>query len=190
MKTEYSHANDVYSCISYPTSGAWLDTSPARLDTSPISSATFNNLDQLHNESGGTQVTQLSYIWHLRSVTSDWDATSVIATHSYKRLFMHQLSYKQPECTKYLHSLVTRYTTPEIQDNIRECIGDRFSWHSFAGRACGRSLHWEQVPSSTVPNAFSCCLIHFLHGFCCLSNGRTYKSPWTHTIPVPMEGQY
>ncbi len=111
---EYFHTNDVYLCIGYATSGARLDTSPARLDTSPLGSATINNLQQLHNESGETQVTWLSYIWHLGSVTSDWDATSMIATHSYKCLFVHRLSYKQLECNKYLHGSVTRYTTPVL----------------------------------------------------------------------------
>ena len=41
----------------------------------------------------------------------DQDATSMIA----KCLFMYWLSYKQPVCNKYLHSSVTRYTTPEVE---------------------------------------------------------------------------
>ena len=61
VKREYLHTNDVYSCKKYATSGAQLDTIPARLDTSPLSSATVNNSEQLQNESGETQLTQLSY---------------------------------------------------------------------------------------------------------------------------------
>ena len=117
MKTEYFHPNYVYSCIGYATSGALFDTSHAQLDTSPFGSATIINsaLEQSHDELGEPQLMQLSYRWHLGSVISDWDATSVTAMHYYRRLFVHQLSYKQPECNKFLHSsVVTRYTTPEI----------------------------------------------------------------------------
>ena len=69
-------------------------------------------------------MSQVSYIWHLRLVTSDRDAPSMIATHSHKCLFMHQLSYMQLECNKYLHDSVTRYTTP----GLRLC-------HSFISRS-------------------------------------------------------
>ncbi len=50
-------------------------------------------------------------------VTSDRDATSVIATHSYKCPFMNRLSYKQPEC-KFLQGSVTRYTTRHGQESF------------------------------------------------------------------------
>ena len=43
------------------TSGARLDTSHAQLDTNPHGSATDNNSEQLHNELGEIQVTQVSY---------------------------------------------------------------------------------------------------------------------------------
>ena len=105
VTTEYFHTNDVYLCTGYATSGAWLDTSL-------LSSATINSSEQLHNKLGETQFIQLSYRWHLRSVTSDQDATSVIALHSYKCPFMNRLSYKQLECNKFLHGSVTRYTNP------------------------------------------------------------------------------
>ncbi len=114
MKTEYFHTNDIYSCTGYAKNGVQLDTSPAWLDTSPLGPATINSFEQLHNELGEKQLTWLSYKRHHGSVTSDKDATSMIATHSYKCMFMHWLSYKQPECNKYLHSSVTRYTTPVL----------------------------------------------------------------------------
>ena len=60
MKTEYFHTNNVYSCIGYATSGAWLDTSHVRLDTSPLGSATINNSEQSHNEPGEIQLALLS----------------------------------------------------------------------------------------------------------------------------------
>ena len=55
--------------------------------------------------------------YHLGSVTSERNATSIIAMRSYKSLFTHWLSYKQPECNKYLHGSVTRYITPDIIEN-------------------------------------------------------------------------
>ena len=54
MKTEYFHTNDVYSCIRHATSDAQLDASNVWLDTSLLGSATNNNTEQLHNESGET----------------------------------------------------------------------------------------------------------------------------------------
>ena len=58
--------------IPISTSGAQLDTSPAQTGTSPLGSATINNSEQVHNESGETQLTQLSYIWHGSLVSNKW----------------------------------------------------------------------------------------------------------------------
>ena len=38
--------NGVNLCIGYATTGAWLDTCHAKLDTSPFNSATINNPEQ------------------------------------------------------------------------------------------------------------------------------------------------
>ena len=79
--------NDVYSCTGYATSGAQLDTSHARLDTSPLGSATINNLEQLHNESyesshdgdqsGNLDVTvgRAEDIWYPLGLAQSWPAT-------------------------------------------------------------------------------------------------------------------
>ena len=46
---------------------------------------------------------------------------SMTATHSYKCLFMHWLSYKQLECNKFLPGSVIRYTTPALRMSV--CFG-------------------------------------------------------------------
>ena len=51
----FAHASGMLQVVpGYATSGALLDTSP-------LGSATNNSLEQLHNESGVTQVTRVSY---------------------------------------------------------------------------------------------------------------------------------
>ncbi len=60
------------------------------------------------------------------------DASSFTATHSYKYLFMHRLSYKQLDCNKVLLSSVTRYTNPESVDRgfkkLAISWNDIFKW--------------------------------------------------------------
>ena len=99
----------------------------------------------------------MSYIWRLESGTSDCDATCMMATHNYKWWAMHRLGYKHPGCNKYLHSSVTRYTTPDMtwyagpeyrQIEQFRCLG-RYcgyrTWQTMNVKVLYRHVLWSEI---------------------------------------------